>query len=545
MPLHAAVATVAAAPVVSRPRPARRRVLKHSVAAVQQQVRHSSLLRESEDRFRALVESVRDYAIFMLDREGLVESWNRGAEAIKGYTPDEIIGRSFALFYPPEDRESGKPHRLLAAAAHDGRIEDEGWRVRKDGTRFWADVVITALRDSTGQLTGFAKVTRDLSSRRSAEEELRRSEERFRLLVDAVEDYAVFMLDRDGRVATWNSGAQRIKGYTAAEILGQHVSCFRPPEDVAVGRCSAELEAAARKGRHEEEGWRVRKDGTRFWASVVISAVRSPSGELLGFAKVTRDLTDRRRLDEERLQRARAEEALRMRDEFLSIASHELKTPLTSVKIELYGLKERLEGHDERLSRKIERATRNADRLTRLVETLLDVSRIANGKLTLRAEEFDLARALSEVVDGLRASAAQSSCTVSFHTAGPVLGSWDRVRVEQVLMNLLSNAFKYGAGHPVSVAVARDGDEAVVEVKDQGPGVSDQDLERIFGRFERAASMRNHGGLGLGLYVSREIVRAHGGCIFVRKAEERGATFVVRLPRQPVVASPMLQPSWD
>jgi signal transduction histidine kinase len=279
---------------------------------------------------------------------------------------------------------------------------------------------------------------------------------------------------------------------------------------------------------------------------VVLSAVRSPSGELLGFAKVTRDLTERRRLDEERLQRARAEEALRMRDEFLSIASHELKTPLTSVKIELYGLKERLAGQDERLIRKIERATRNADRLSRLVETLLDVSRIANGKLTLRAEEFDLARALGEVVDGLRAAAAQSSCTLSFHTAGPVHGAWDRVRVEQVLMNLLSNAFKYGAGHPVSVAVAREGDEAVVEVKDLGPGVSDEDLDRIFDRFERAASMRNHGGLGLGLYVSREIVRAHGGCIFVRKAEEeRGATFVVRLPRRYEVASAAPQPSLD
>ena len=490
----------------------------------------------ADERFRALVESVKDYAIFMLSPTGEIQTWNRGAELIKGYHASEIIGKRLDVFYPPEDRERGKPDHLLGLAVRDGRVEDEGWRVRKDGTRFWADVVITALRSEDGALVGFSKVTRDLTDRRGADEELRRSEERFRLLIDAVEDYAIFMLDPDGRVATWNPAAQRINGYAASEIIGEHFSVFRLPEEVRAGRCERELEIATRVGRFEEEGWRVRKDGVRFWANVMLTAIHDKSGALLGFAKVTRDLTERRRLDAERLQRVRAEEALRVRDEFLSMASHELKTPLTSLQIELYAMRERLAEHqaDERLGRKLERASRNADRLSGLVDTLLDVSRIATGRLTLKPERFDLVEATHQVIDSMQGAAARAGCPVVFEAAppqaAPIFGFWDRLRYEQVVMNLLSNAFKYGAGQPVTLAVtARDG-EAVLEVRDHGPGVPEQDLERIFERFERASPMRHYGGLGLGLYVSREIVRAERGTIGARNLAEGGACFEVRLP---------------
>ena len=265
----------------------------------------------SDGLHRLLVSSVRDYAIFALDPSGHVLSWNEGAQRIKGYAAEEIIGRHFSTFYPPEAVATGFPQHELEVAASVGRFEDEGWRVRKDGSLFWANVVITALRDERGELVGFAKVTRDLTDRKAAEDELRRSEERFRLLVESVKDYAIFMLDPEGRVASWNEGAQRIKGYAAQEILGKSLSVFYPEEAAATGFPQHELDVAAREGRFEDEGWRLRTDGSRFWANVVLTAIRDKkSGRLLVYTKVTRDLTARREA-EEQARRLAAEEAAR------------------------------------------------------------------------------------------------------------------------------------------------------------------------------------------------------------------------------------------
>ncbi|HEU4582299.1 MAG TPA: PAS domain S-box protein [Polyangiaceae bacterium] len=255
-------------------------------------------LRRAEERWHLLVDAVVDYAIFMLDPAGRVATWNVGASKVKGYDAEEIIGRHFSAFYTPEDREAGRPEQILSTVRREGRYEDESWRVRKDGTRFWANVIITALRDQDGQLLGFAKVTRDLSARREAEDALRRSEERFRLLVENVADYAIYMLDLQGRVTTWNLGAQRMKGYSAQEIIGRNFACFFPAEDAAEGKPERELVAARERGRFEDEGWRVRKDGSRFWANAVITALHDARGTLTGFAKITRDLTDRRQSEQ-------------------------------------------------------------------------------------------------------------------------------------------------------------------------------------------------------------------------------------------------------
>ena len=277
----------------------------------------------TSDLYRRLVESVSDYAIFALDPEGYVSSWNPGAQRIKGYTADEIIGRHFSSFYPPDDVAAGKPAWELEVAAREGRVEDEGWRLRKDGSRFWANVVISAVRDNQGQVTGFTKVTRDVTERRSAEEALRQSEERFRILVQSVQDYAILMLDPEGRVSSWNKGAERIKGYAADEIIGRSFMLFYPPDVAANGFPQRELEVAAREGHFEDENWRVRKDGSRFWASVVITALHSTDGRLIGFAKVTRDLTARREAEAQALRLAAEEaahaEAARRADELANL----------------------------------------------------------------------------------------------------------------------------------------------------------------------------------------------------------------------------------
>jgi PAS domain S-box-containing protein len=260
----------------------------------------------SGDRsFQLLVAGVRDYAIFMLDPEGLIKTWNAGAQRFKGYAASEIIGQHFSRFYTENDRSASRPALALRTALDEGKFEDEGWRVRKDGSRFWASVVIDPIRDDAGKLIGFAKITRDITDRKAAQEALRESEERFRLLVQGVTDCAIYMLSPAGEITNWNSGAERIKGYTRGEILGKHFSQFYTKEDRASGMPDETLAVATAEGRFEREGWRVRKDGSRFWAHVVVDAIHDDAGTLVGFAKVTRDVTERKHAAET-LERANA-----------------------------------------------------------------------------------------------------------------------------------------------------------------------------------------------------------------------------------------------
>jgi PAS domain S-box-containing protein len=347
----------------------------------------------------------------------------------------------------------------------------------------------------------------------------------FAALVGAVEDYAIFMLSPEGRVVSWNSGAQRIKGYATHEILGRHYSIFYPPEEVIGGICDRQLATAARDGRVESEGWRVRKDGTRFWAMATLTAIHGEDGSLLGFAKVTRDLTVHKQADEERLRLAQAQEAIRLRDEFLVIAAHELKTPLTVLGLQLQKL-QRMGAPQESVGT----ALRSARRLGALVDTLLDVSRIATGQLKVDVQECDLAELAREVVERWRDEASRAGCQLHVDAPAPVRGRWDPLRIDQVIENLLGNAIKYAPGKPVRISVAARGDLAELCVSDDGPGIPPGAEARIFRRFERATDVRNYGGLGLGLYIVREIVEAHGGTISVDTAAGKGATFRVALP---------------
>lgn len=391
-------------------------------------------------------------------------------------------------------------------------------------------------------------------------ETLGANEQGFRLLVESVKDYAIFMLDPEGRVKTWNVGAERIKGWRPDEIIGQHFSVFVPPEDREGGKCELELERAREDGRHEEEGWRVRKDGSRFWASVVLTALRSPSGELLGYAKVTRDLTVRKQAEQTWLQlleeqvarreaEARAEErslmvrelegmnqllreAVRTRDDFLTVASHELKTPLHTLSLLLSSGLRICRGADipERLLHRLEGAQDQCERLTGLINRLLDVSRIAAGRMHLEPTELDLVEVVGAVLARDRDEIALSGCQVRLEAPASLPGRWDRLRLEQVVANLLGNALKYGERKPVSIRLSLDGSRVGIQVADQGVGIAPRDQERIFDRFERAVSSNNYAGLGLGLWITRQIIEAMGGSIRVESALGAGATFTVDLP---------------
>jgi len=476
----------------------------------------------NEQRFRQLVDSVTDYAIFMLTPEGTIASWNAGAERIKGYRAEEIIGKYFSIFYPQEDVASGKPARELEIAARDGRYIEEGWRIRKNGEQFWAHVTITALRDSNGRLTGYSKVTRDVTELRQANEALRQSEERFRLMVEAVRDYAIFLLDPEGHVATWNIGAERLKGYKAEEIIGKHFSIFYPEEARKREHPAYELRRAKAEGRYEEEGWRVRKDGSQFWANVLITAIFDQEGRHKGFTKVTRDFTEAKRLREAQL-------AIQLRDEFLATAGHELRTPLSAMLMQVQGLARSARVVDPRLKERLEKAATAGVRLEKLISQILDVSRINAGRLALDRESLHLDAVVREVIDRFADLAAESQCPVVFRLE-PVEGTWDRIRLEQVITNLVGNAIKYGKGKPVELETVRDGSNAILRVIDHGIGIDADDQKKIFERFERARGTREYGGFGLGLWISRSIVEAMGGQIAVESIPRKGSTFTVTLP---------------
>ena len=355
-------------------------------------------------------------------------------------------------------------------------------------------------------------------------------DEDFRLLVATVRDYAIFMLDTAGFVVSWNAGAQRLKGYTEQDILGRHFSIFDAQEDLSARKPQTELEIAVRDGRVEDEGWRYRKDGTRFWANVVITALYDASGTHRGFAKVTRDLTERRRADEERVRLAQTQEALRLRDEFLSIASHELRTPLNVLALSLQTIELTLPPEQTAVRGRLEKAQTQLARLAELVNRLFDVTRISEGKMLLTTGTTDLTAVVKEAVDGCLPSAEKSGSEIRLALPGELEAEVDRIRVHQLVTNVLDNAIKYGRGGPIDVELARAGRFAVIRIRDKGIGIEEDRFGRIFDRFEQAAPDRAGGGLGLGLYISKQIADAHGGTITVNSTPNEGSTFEIALP---------------
>jgi PAS domain S-box-containing protein len=491
----------------------------------------------TDDPFKLLVQSIVDYAVYMLDTEGYVTSWNSGAERIKGFQTEEIVGKHFSTFYTEEDRKAGMPQRVLDTARKEGKFEGEGWRVRKDGSRFWASVVVDRINDENGELVGFAKITRDMTEKRHAQEALLDAERRFRLLVQGVTDYAIFMLDPEGRVTNWNAGAERIKGYTPDEIIGEHFSRFYTPEERDAGVPTRALETARETGRWEAEGWRVRKDGSRFWASVVLDAIRDPDGKLIGFAKITRDMTEKReaqkRLDESREQLFRAQkmEAL---GQLTGGLAHDFNNLLTAI-LGACELGIRNINDPEKLKRLLEGVRSSAQRGAGLTKQLLAFARAQQ----LEIKQIDLNDFFREVATLMRPS-LRSNIELVIELSQQL---WpvdaDAGALELAILNLAFNArdaMKDGgklkiSAHNVVLDGKPDGvkgEHVALTVADTGEGMSRDVMERVFEPFFTTKSFGE--GTGLGLSQVFGFTKQIGGGISVDSKPGEGATFTLYLP---------------
>jgi len=491
------------------------------------------------ERYQLLVESITDYAVYMLDKNGFVASWNTGAQRFKGYEPSEIIGQHFSRFYTPEDQAAGLPTKALATATREGKFETEGWRVRKDGTHFWTHVVIDPIRDPNGELLGFAKITRDLTERRASEAKLKHSQEQFRLLVQGVTDYAIYMLDPKGHVASWNAGAQRIKGYLPEEIIGQHFSRFYGKEEREKGEPQRSLNVAAEVGRIEKEGWRYRKDGSRFWASVIIDRILDERGELIGFAKITRDVTEKR---EAQRQLETARESLFHAQKMEAVGqltggvAHDFNNLLMVILSTLELLRKRLP-IDEKLTPLLENATHAAERGVSLTQRMLAFSR----RQDLYRQAVELPQLVHGMSDLLQRSLGPSVVIETRFPLGLAKVHTDANQLESALLNLVVNARdampKGGSiiisAHEESLppqleTLLEPGRYICFAVEDKGEGMDKETLSRATEPFFTTKGVGK--GTGLGLSMVQGFTEQAGGGIVLRSEKGSGTTIEIWLP---------------
>ncbi|RFB84889.1 hybrid sensor histidine kinase/response regulator [Rhizobium leguminosarum bv. trifolii] len=491
-----------------------------------------------EGRFRLLVDAITDYAIYMLSPEGIVTSWNTGAQRFKGYKPSEILGEHFSRFYLEEDRAAGIPERALATAKEHGRFEGEGWRQRKDGTRFWAHVIIDPIRRPSGELIGYAKITRDLTERRAAEKAIRQSEEQFRRLVQGVSDYAIYMLDPDGNVSSWNFGAERIKGYRPDEIIGRHFSTFYTPEDREAGVPQMALGIARAEGRFEREGWRVRKDGTRFWASVVIDVIRDDEGGVLGFAKITRDITEK--METQRaLEQAREElfqsQKMEAIGQLTGGIAHDFNNLLMAVLGSLEILKKRMP-QDLSLTSLVDNAMQGAQRGAALTQRMLAFSR----RQELHMEPIDVSGLVRGMMDMLsRSLGPLTRIETSYPVRLPTIVT-DPNQLEMAILNLVVNARDaMPSGGRIALRASeetvpsgkgplRPGRYIRIAVIDEGEGMDAKTMEQAVTPFFTTKGVGK--GTGLGLSMVQGLASQSGGRLMLKSRVGEGTTAELWFP---------------
>jgi PAS domain S-box-containing protein len=501
-------------------------------------------------RFRTLIDAVTDYAIYQLGPNGEIVSWHPGAERIKGYTADEVIGKNYAIFFPEEDRRDGKPARALEVARRTGRSEDENWRVRKDGSRFWALAVVDAIRDENGQVTGFAKITRDITERHDAQQALVESERRFRLLVDAVSDYAMFMLDPEGRVTNWNSGASRVMNYDAEEVVGEHFGKFYTEEDRAQGEPEQALATARTAGKYEGEGWRLRSDGSRFWGNTVIERVRDDKGDVIGYAQVIRDVTERREaqraLDDAREQLFQSQK-LEAIGQLTGGVAHDFNNLLAAILSGL-SLVERMVGNDDKLKHLLETMRHATQRGHGLTRQLLTFSR----RQPLKPEVIDLGKRLKETF-ALLGRLLSGNVKIAQNVPDDL---WpievDPSELELAILNVCLNARDAMPRGGKLLIEARnetggDGDadrqekSVVITISDTGVGIPDDIKKRVFEPFFTTKDVGK--GSGLGLSQAYGFAKASGGSVEIDSEVGKGTSVSFRFPA--VESTPEQVPSED
>lgn len=492
-----------------------------------------------DGRFRLLIDAVVDYAIYMIDPDGIITSWNAGAKRFKGYEEAEILGQHFSRFYTAEDRLAGLPQRALDTAIREGRFEGEGWRVRKDGTHFWSHVVIDPIIDPSGKLLGFAKITRDLTDRKMAEETLKQSEQQFRLLVQSVTDYAIYMLAPDGRLTNWNPGAQRIKGYFPEEVIGKHFSMFYTPEDREAGEPQRTLDIAVRDGRFENKGWRLRKDGTRFLAHVVVDPIWGDTGTLLGFAKITRDITEVT-LAQQTLEQTR--EALFQAQKMQAIGqlsggiAHDFNNLLTVILGNLEIVRKRV-GDDTKIIRLLDNATQGALRGVSLTQRMLAFAR----RQELKTEPVDIPNLVLGITGLLRSSLGPSVVLETRFTEETELVLADVNQLELAVLNLATNArdaMPHGGNIVISARTEEVGNElrfarmkgryVCLSVSDTGEGMDETTLGSAMDPFFTTKGVGK--GTGLGLSMVHGFVEQLGGRFILKSQKDKGTTAELWLP---------------
>ena len=495
----------------------------------------NELLNVKEDDatiYKLLIDSVKDYAIFMLDPQGYIATWNPGAENLKGYTEEEILNKHFSIFYTEEAKNRKHPDFELKIAAKVGRFEEEGWRIKKDGSSFWANVVITAAYNKNKELVGFSKVTRDLTEKKGLQDKLQKihdelveNEERSRLLIEGVKDYAIFLLDKDGIVTTWNEGAKRIKGYDHDEIIGQSFLKFYTPEAVAARYPQFELSKAFEEGKFEDEGWRIRKDGTKFWANALITPIYNSRKEHIGFTKITRDLSERVRnegLMKKNLQLHKVNTDL---DNFIYTASHDLRSPISNLEGLLSLMEKKISSKlDDTEKSIVEMMGKSILKLNNTISNLTEVTR-AQKNLEEDKEVISIPAVINEVRQEIHSLIIDSEADIHEDIQVEEL-YFVPMNLRSILYNLLTNAIKYRKPEvPLEILIRtyRKGSNIILSVKDNGLGLSNSQQAKLFKMFKR---MHSHvEGTGIGLYILKRIVENSGGKVEVESEPHLGTEF--------------------